>query len=684
MSSAREGRARRTESHGASLRRSLFDVLRGQIVPAVCAVTLMSSFAPHARAQDGALPLAGLIVTATPLPRSEEAVDRFVTVLTGDELRGRGDRTVGEALRGTAGVDVARNGSFGAVTSVFLRGGESDYTLVLVDGVQVNQAGGGFDFESLTTDNVERIEILRGPASALYGSDAVTGVVHVITRSGAGPPRGGAEVRAGSHGRLDWSADLVGGTSRAGYSLSLSRRSTDGILAFNNRSVRTVMSGRVRILPDASTEVGLTVRASDRRYHFPTDGTGAVSDRNAFTFDDAMTLAVSARRVIARSVRLEALIGVRELDGGTDDAQDGPADTLGFFGFRSLDNGRRTSGEVRAHVDLGAALLTGGFELEQRSRRSFTESSSEFGVSSGQSSYERDNRAAFLHVTGEIAAVSYSLGARLEDNDRFGRFGTWQAGGSWAPSAGTGTRLRVSAGRAIKEPTFFENFATGFATGNPDLEPERSVSWELGVEQPLLSGRARARATYFDQRFEDLIQFTFLPPTPGGPSYFNVAAAASRGVEAELTARLGPLDAGVSHTWSSTEVTDSGFQDGPGATFVSGEPLLRRPGAAWSVHMSGSPASGLRLFAGLRAVGTRADRDFSTFPATPVELPSYRLVRLGGAWQVGRPVPALPELALTLEIDNLLDQRYEEVLGFRAPGRALSVGARLELRGREP
>ena len=250
-------------------------------IPQILVLTALACTPAVAGAQQDAFSLDGLVITASPNPRSANAVASHVTILSGDELQARGSRTLGEALREVAGVHVARNGSFGAVTSVFLRGGESDYTLVLIDGVQVNLAGGGFDFASLSIANIERVEIVRGPASALYGSDAVTGVINVVTRTGRGAPRISLGLETGSFGRRDWIVDFLAGTARAGYSPSVARRSTDGLLAFNNGDVSTVVSGRARLLPDDRTEVGVTVRVTDHEYHFPTDGSGAVIDRNA-------------------------------------------------------------------------------------------------------------------------------------------------------------------------------------------------------------------------------------------------------------------------------------------------------------------------------------------------------------------------------------------------------------------
>jgi vitamin B12 transporter len=635
-----------------------------------------------AQAQQDAFSIQGLVVTASPTPRSAEAVASHVTVLEGAALRALGLTTAADALRDAAGVDVVRSGSFGAVTSVFMRGGESDYTLVMVDGVQVNQAGGGFDLASLSLDNVERIEIVRGPASALYGSDAVAGVIHVITRTGQGPTQGRASVETGSYREprgefvdgVRWSADLWGGGQAAGYSLSLSRDETDGLLDFNNRHLGTVLAGTARFAPDTRTRVDLSLRLSERRYHFPTDGSGGVVDVNAFTFSDEALGHLGVTRRLWDRLELEARLGLYESDGGTDDAQDGAADTLGFYGFTSLDHFRRASAEARAHLRLGGAVLTGGAELEQERQRSFSESLSEFGPSNGRSESERENRALFLHGTGEAGGVAFNAGGRLEDNERFGIVATWQAGVTALVPGTGGVRVRAATGRALKEPTFFENFATGFALGNPDLDPETSLSWEVGLERSVLRDAATVRATYFSQSFRDLIQYTFAPPLPTDPNFFNVAAARSRGVELDVAVRVASVQAGAAWTWLDTEVTDAGFDSGPGATFVEGGALLRRPTHAGSLHAQAPVGARGRAYTRVSFVGARADRDFGTFPATAVELPRHALWALGGEWRLSTAGAGRPEASLSVRAENLLDRRYEEALGFSAPGRQLFVG----------
>jgi vitamin B12 transporter len=638
-------------------------------------------------AQEDVFSLDGLVVTVSPTPLSADAVTRNVTVLLGDDLRAAGITSVADALRDVGGVDIVRNGSFGATTSLFMRGGESDHTLVLVDGVQVNRAGGGFDFSSLPIDNVERIEVVRGPSSALYGSDAMAGVIQVITRAGRGAPRVGTRMETSSFREprgvlvdgVRLSADLTGGSDRFAYSAALSRESTDGILDFNNRFLRSVFSGRAGFVPDDRTSVDLSVGVTDRTYHRPTDGSGQVVDRNAFDFGDETRVDLRATRSLSERVELQGILGVSELDGGTDDAPDDPADTESF---RSLDHFRRATGEVRANLHLGPAVVTLGGELERERQRSFSESTSSFGDSYGRSEDERFNRAAFVHATGERGLVALNAGARLEDNERFGTGVTWQGGVSVHLPGSSGTRVRASVGTAIKEPSFFENFATGFVIGNANLDPERSRSWEVGLEHDVRVGVA-LQATWFDQRLEDLIQYTFAPPNPGDPNYYNVAGAASRGLELGASVRRPSFDAHAAYTWLHTQVTNSGFDSGPGAELVDGDRLLRRPTHTFAVGGSAVVTDRGRAYTALSFVGERADRSFDpvTFAASREELGSYVLWTVGTEWTVLQEGTRWPSVSLSARVENLLGESYQEAWGFRAPGRQLFLGVSMGLAG---
>jgi vitamin B12 transporter len=347
-------------------------------------------------------------------------------------------------------------------------------------------------------------------------------------------------------------------------------------------------------------------------------------------------------------------------------------DTLGFFGFTSLDHVQRAVADVRADLIMGTAVATAGLELEDERQRSFSESASEWGVTPGRSRYHRGNRAGYAHLTGAVGSVAYAMGGRLEDNERFGRSGSWNAEGAWRVASTT--RVRASAGSALKEPTFYENFAQGYVRGNPDLAPERARSWEVGLEQAVVGGRGTLRATWFSQVFQDLIEYTSVPPHPTDPNFLNVARAHARGLELSGEARLGGASLAADWTWLDTKVLDAGPEADAGADFVEGGQLLRRPAHAVNLHarVLVGPAA---VSGDVRVVGRRQDRDFSVYPAVRVTLARYTTVNFAVE------VPVGSALVLSLRGENLLDARYEEVLRFGAPGRGLYLGGRVALGG---
>src|SRR5438034_1418658 len=216
--------------------------------------------------------------------------------------------------------------------------------------------------------------------------------------------------------------------------------------------------------------------------------------------------------------------------------------------------------EGRANFYLPqSVVVTAGAQVEQEKERSFYESQSQFGPSDGSFDGQRASRAAYVQaLRGAVRGLTLNLGVRLDDNDAFGTFVTSRGGVAYRLPSGTG--VRAAFGTGFREPTFFENFAQGFVTGNPNLHPEHSRSWEAGLEQELGTGRFSLSGTYFNQRFRDLIDFTFSPPSPGAPNYFNVAAADADGVEVATNAAtsLG-VSVRVSYTYLRTRVTNPGF-----------------------------------------------------------------------------------------------------------------------------
>ena len=617
-----------------------------------------------------------IVVTATRLPLPRAAVAAAVTVLTGDALRARGITDLLEALRTAPGATLVQGGSYGMPASFFLRGGESDYVRVLVDGVPVNEPGGAYDFAHLTLDNVERVEIVRGPASVLYGSDAVTGVVQVFTRSGFGAARWRVSGEAGSSGTARVAAEAAGGGAPLGFSVSASRFESAGTSPFNSGYRRDEVSALVRAAAGPVTEARLTFRFDDHRTRFPTDGAGRAVDHNQVTTGRQATVGLDVRHAVSPALELRALLGAHTGFAGYDDRPDGPADTLGFFADVSGSRVARRSADLRAVARLGpGTTLSAGGTLERQTVTSHDSASSQWGPSLSDLDRGRRNAAVYAQLVADPGGrLAVNLGARLDRNQHFGSFATWRAGLSWRPVPRG--RVRAAVGTALKEPTFFETFGSPWVTGNDALRPERSRSWEVGGEIDLGRGSA-VSATLFAQRFTDLIQYTFAPPTPGQPNYFNIAAARSSGLETELSVALAPgLTARGHYTYLSTAVTDAGFDTAPDGAFAQGRALLRRPAHAVGVALGWSRA-GTAMQASLDVVGRRDDMDFSALAPARVRQPAYTRVDVSGMVPVlGRGGPV--GVVATVRVENLFGARYQEVRGFPARGRTVLVGLRME------
>jgi vitamin B12 transporter len=617
--------------------------------------------------------LSPVTVTATRVPITTLSSPATVDVITGDELRLRGATSIASALQMLPGVTFAQNGSFGGTTSLFLRGGESHYVKVLIDGVEVNDAGGTIDFGALTTDNVERIEVVRGPASVLYGADAVTGVIQIFTRQGSGAPRTIVSARGGSYGTSDEDAAVLGGFAdgTGGFSFDLARHNTSGIYAYNNAFANTVASGEAHVLINPSTTLRASLRYGDDVYHYPTDGGGDVVDTNAHTTQDRTTLSVELTHVFTSALDTHLALSSEETAGGTNDIPDNPSAS----GLQSIDRSRRRGADVRAnwHI-LNWTTLTTGASAEQEDDETETEST--FGTFSSTSVFNASRRNSALYAQSLSTlpdSVVLTAGGRIDDNERFGNFGTYRVGGSWRAIAGL--HLRASAGTAFSEPTFLQNYSTGFVTGNPNLSPERAATWEVGARQTLLGDRLLVGAARFDQRFRNMIDYTG-STSACGASYCNVARARALGNEFEArvlaTTRLS-FDANLTHL--ETKVLAPGFDTTSGGLYHQNEQLIRRPTTSWNAGATFTAAVG-SVDVHLVHVGERSDRDFRPYPAVPVVDPAYTRTDVGGSLALSTLWPEAKGAELTLHVENLFDVNYESVFNFLSPRRTILAGAR--------
>jgi len=649
------------------MRTSLFSII-------VFAVTSIPASSTNAQEPDTTT-LKPVVISATKSPVARDQLTQAVTVISGDDLRAHGVARVSDALQQVPGVTLAQNGSYGSVTSLFLRGGESRYTKVLIDGVAVNQSGGYFDFSHLTTDNVDRIEIVRGPASVIYGADAVTGVIQIFTKRGRGPFSADASARGGTFGTLDGDLSMRGSSSTLDYSLAGAEHKTDGILKFNNQYSNGTLSGAVGVSPRAGTDARITARYTNAEFHYPTDFTGAPVDSNSYRVQHRLTAGLDAGTLITPRVTARLLAGTNEVSDLTEDIAIPFAATSQQH---SADKSRahRRSAEGRLSLVSGeGATLNLGAEYVAEGERSTTSIGPVAAAAVPVSRFDADRHttSGYAELLGSPQRfVGYTAAIRLDDNSDYGKHTTYRLGVS-VPVL-PDFRVRGSLSTAFNAPAFNQIRATAFTTSNPDLAPERSRSWEIGVEHSLPDEHARISGSYFAQRFDDLIEFVSGGPPNFIGSYNNLAQATSNGYEGELEVTpTNFLSATASATVAKPHITR--VHAGASSGLQVGQALIRRPTHSGAASLKFEPSHYGSLTITGTYVGKRPDVDFNQFPSPTVTLPAY--VRVDAATEAGIwRGESGSALSLTARVENLLDKRYETVLHYPAPGRASHIGAR--------
>jgi vitamin B12 transporter len=598
--------------------------------------------------------IAPVEVTATRSPMRADRTPSSVTVVSGEQLRKQGITAVADALRTVPGLSIVQTGSYGGATSLFIRGGESKYTKILVDGVPINEAGGAYDLSTLSTDNLDRIEVVRGPASVLYGSDAMAGVIQLFTRRGGGVAHGDVSARGGRFGSSDLDASVRGGDERLTYSLGAARHATNGFQPFNSgfrQGVGSALLGTSLGAFDAS----LSARFTDRALHFATNGSGEVVDSNAVRRDDRLSVGLDAGYRVSPFVTVRASLASHDVHGITDDQPDSPGD-LGYA-YTTVERSRRRSGDLRVELTLPAdARLTLGAQTERKWQESATRSN--FGDDVPAPSTRRSTGGYAQLLVTPLSDATLALGGRYEHNEQFGEFWTYRAAAS--TRLPNGTRLRASVGTAFREPTFLETDGSGFVIGNRALKPEHALSLDAGVEHGL--GPVTIGATWFSNSFRDMIDYLY---SPTEPNYFNVARTRAAGLELEGRLDLpSGIHADASFTHLTTRVVDPGTGTDATATFAPGSRLLRRPARTLDAGV-GYRARGAGFEARALRVGTREDvyfpPDFA--PAQRVSLAPYTRVDLSGEARI-LPLHQDGGITLTLRVENLFDRRYTDAAGY--------------------
>lgn len=582
-----------------------------------------------------------VVVTATRLPQPQSQAVQPTTVIAAEEIAQSGQRTLVEVLQSLGGVEIASNGGFGQVSSVFIRGANSGHTLVLVDGIRLNSATTGTTaFENIPVNQIERIEIVAGPLSSLYGSEAIGGVIQIFTKSGKYSP--GASVTVGL-GRYD-TRTLSGGINSAvkdtEFSLNFGYFETNGFdatkstIPFGQHNPdkdgyrNTNISGKIAHHFGENHEVGITLFRSEGKTHFDSGP----------TTDDVNDQTLSAYSLYSRNQLTKDWQSLIKIGQGEDKS----VVTGAFPGSFQT---RQPQLTWQNNVRLGPGTAIAGVEyLAQNvsSDTAFTQTS-------------RTIRSLFGGYSGEYGRHGWQANARGDSNSQFGGHTTGTLG--YAYRLTSGFRLRAGAGTAFKAPTFNDLFFPLFFgfSGNPDLRPERSRNREAGVEYQ--TTRHRFSATYFDNRISDLIVTVFDPVTFFG-SPQNVNKARIKGAELGYQGELGGVRL-------SAQLT---LQDPADAAT---DKLLPRRARAHGSLIASKVFGPWKMGTEIVASGARFDSNNEN-PATRMH--GYGLVNLIASYTLNK------EWSVRARWNNVANRDYELVQNFNTPGSNLFVALQYQLK----
>lgn len=627
----------------------------------IAALAAMTLLAQAAAAQDQSQPvvLPTIAVSPTTIPTPVAQIGNSVTVITADEIARTQRRTVADLLATVPGLNVAQQGSPGALTSVFIRGTNSNHVKVLIDGMDVGDpsiANGGFDFGHLMTQDIERIEILRGPQSGLYGADAIGGVISIITKKGSGPPKVTGYLEGGSFGTFNQAVGLSGGTDRYDYAFNVSHvRYTNmpvtpgymvppGGHAIGNAYDNTTVSTRLGATVNENLRFNFIGRYVDGRLNYSDDTFNPVTFLGE-TFPTQSVYKDQEFHGRAEAVvtlldgRFINIFGVNYTDYRRSNKDPDPNPLNTFIGSRDKYDWRGTF-----VVMPGQTLVAG---LERQNERADTDNVSA----------KTGNEAGYLELQSEIAQRLFLVAnIRHDIHDTFGGHTTWRVAPAFIVP-GTETKLKASYGTGFKAPNLYQLFGVGpFGfMGNPGLLPESSTGYDFGFEQPL-GPRARFGVTYFRNDIADLITLnaTFT-------SLINVGKAVTYGVETFLAVDVNDA-LGVRIDYTHMTALDA----------IAGTELLRRPRDKYSVSGVWRATDRLTISPTVLYLGRWRDIDRSTFVFR--EAGDVAIVNLAADYVLNDNV------TLFARADNLFNKQYENPLGWMQPGLAVYGGVKLATR----
>jgi len=634
----------------------------------VATVSLLSVLPFSAQGQTAQqIEIEEVLVSASLLPIAASRSANAITVIDSEQLKNRAALSVSDLLRDVPGLAVSRSGVQGSATQIRVRGAEANHLLVLIDGVEANDPSQSdeLNWGTLSAADIERIEVIRGPQSAMRGSDAMAGVVNIITRRADQPLNASLITETGSFG-----------TSNSGFSIGSKQGDFDARLGVNHIETEGENISRTGSEKDGyqntniNLNAGWTVndelrlsfagRQSDGMNEFDADSDfdGVVDDQDKVSEFRNSTMRVQGDYVSADGRFQHKLVIAQS----NNDNEAFDAGVLGTFTSSSKDQ-YQYIGSVFWDESSQRMSVLAEREEEDFQQRGAIDDYGDYGVFDPNQDRERNTDSIAIEYRSDVSdALSLAASSRYDDNSEFDSANTFRVEAVY--QLNDGTRLRSAYGTAIKNPTFTERF--GFYTnfiGNPNLEPEESTSWELGIDQMLFDNSLTLSATLFDTELENEINGSALDPVTFGYTAINKEGKSQRqGVE--LTA-IGTLSNSLSLNAAYT-YTDSVEWDEEDAVYID---EVRRARHMASLNLAWQAMDNLHINANVQHNGSQTDVVFPNI----VALDSYTLVNLNANFS------ATEKLDVYLRLDNLFDEDYEEVFSYQTLGFGASLGVRFRL-----
>jgi vitamin B12 transporter len=609
-----------------------------------------------------------VVVTATRVKTSLKEVASSVSVITAEEITKSGKSRILEVLEDTIGLSSTQNGPPGAQATVFIRGANAEHTLVMIDGIEVNDPitpTRSFDMSLPLVENIDRIEILRGPQSPLYGSDAMGGIINIITKQERGKPRFSLSGFGGTYGTYSGNAEVSGSTPTIRYTAAATHFRTDGFSAASTEYEgntepdghrNLTLSGRIGFDLSANIDLDFFTRWVDTETDLDMQGGDYGDDPNS-TQSYASRLLLGQFRSLFLRNSWEQTLKVSHVDYLRTSSN--PVDDLNPF---SSDESEFKSQLLKIDWQNNLYLhesntLMFGVEHQKEKGESWYRSEGLFGP------YESLFPLQKAHNTGIYIQDQMKLrgrffvtaGIRHDNHSQVQSSTTYRI----APACvieSTGTKLKGTWGTGFKAPSLYQLYAPATSwgpVGNENLKPEKSTGWDLGLEQNFLDNRLLLGFTYFSNRFENLIDYDF---TLG---YINISKASTKG--GEITCIVRPLHTlSVFTTYTRTDAKNT----------ESGEYLLRRPKHKFTIRTDWKFLERANIHLSLIYIGKREDFYWLDWTPTPVTLDSYTLLNMAASYDL------IDSLQFYVRLDNILDTDYEQIKGYGTPGFSVFGGLR--------